>query len=72
MQYFRLKVPIDRNGLLFEVFIKTDEDLTNQEIIVLGKRSYCEIKTEKLDPATCDVIQPNEYWKHFDKHFANY
>lgn len=73
MRFLRLNTNISRDGQSYEVYIKTEDDLTNQEIILKSKtKSFQEFNPLKLDVSACFEIPESEYWQEYDSHFIYY
>jgi hypothetical protein len=77
MRFFKLHSHILQNHCASNTYVKTDDDLTNQEIIIIGKNevrpwSLREEKPEKLNILDYDEINPKQFWDAYDTHFLTF
>ncbi len=73
MRFFKLKEQLLGNHLASKVLYKTNDDLTEQEILILGLKteqtwSNLEYDSDKLDSTNCIEIDAKEYWNEYDAH----
>ena len=71
MKFFKLKDDKLPEGSVSKSFVKTDDDLSNQEIVNLhspGKTSF-EENPEPLKTKDYIEIKASEYWDVYDFHF---
>jgi hypothetical protein len=73
MRYFRLKDDAFRGDCASNTYFQTNDDLTDQQIIVVSVRtqkkwSVMRYDDEKLDISDCFEITKKEYDREFDAH----
>lgn len=71
MKFFKLKDDILPDGSVSKSVVKTDDDLSNQEIVNIhkpGETSF-EENPEPLKTKDYIKIEASEYWDVYDFHF---